>query len=401
MKSLPRVAGHTLTASQALPRQQGLNGNGVQTNPPTPQSLSTPRHDRPRIAFLTHLIGPDSLRHFDPGLADLSDPALRRFSERVRRHPWMIDYYDFTLRSPTGAAVDASLVGWLTFPEHFAHATASGGGHHFVPLMHEAIDELVAEGVHWIGLGGFTSIVSAAGRRLVRADAHITTGNSLTVAMGLEALAAAARERHIDLRSATVAVVGALGNVGRTYSELLADSVGELILVGRPSNDSRLAHFAESLLAKQQGGAGSTRIRWTTDPAELRSAQAILSASNAPSPIIHPDHVGRAEVIISDVALPGDVSPAVAEERPNATLIRGGIVRLPSEGGESPVDLPGFQLQPGQCYACLAETLLLALEGWHEDYSCGPISALAVRRIAALASRHRFELDSPKISHST
>jgi predicted amino acid dehydrogenase len=64
------------------------------------------------------------------------------------------------------------------------------------------------------------------------------------------------------------------------------------------------------------------------------------------------------------------------------------------------VDVPGpvdfhfnFGFPAGKAYACMAETIVLALEGRFEDYTLGKeISRQRVEEIAALAAKHGFKL---------
>ena len=64
------------------------------------------------------------------------------------------------------------------------------------------------------------------------------------------------------------------------------------------------------------------------------------------------------------------------------------------------MDVPGeadfhfdFGLAPGRAYACMAETMVLALEERRESYSLGKqIQPERVREIAELARRHGFRL---------
>ena len=52
-----------------------------------------------------------------------------------------------------------------------------------------------------------------------------------------------------------------------------------------------------------------------------------------------------------------------------------------------------FGLPPGKAYACMAETMALALEGRFEDYSLGrEIPTARVQEIAAIAEKHGFRL---------
>jgi len=85
-----------------------------------------------------------------------------------------------------------------------------------------------------LGLGAYTSVVGDAGKTIAdRLELPVTTGDSYTVTMAVEAVIEAARVMDIPMRQATVAVVGATGAVGKTCALLLARECAELVLVGR------------------------------------------------------------------------------------------------------------------------------------------------------------------------
>jgi predicted amino acid dehydrogenase len=89
------------------------------------------------------------------------------------------------------------------------------------------------------------------------------------------------------------------------------------------------------------------------------------------------------------VARPRDVSVRVAQVRDDVLVIEGGMVEVPG-----PVDFGfNFGFPPGKSYACMAETMALALEGRYEDYSVGKhISLEQVYEIGEIARRHGFRL---------
>jgi len=89
------------------------------------------------------------------------------------------------------------------------------------------------------------------------------------------------------------------------------------------------------------------------------------------------------------VARPRDVSRRVVEERDDVLVIDGGIVRVPG-----PVDFGfNFGFPPGMAFACMAETMILALEGRYESYTLGKnIRLTQVQGIADLAAKHGFEV---------
>lgn len=235
-------------------------------------------------------------------------------------------------------------------------------------------------GARILGLGAFTSVVGDGGVTVARRlGMPVTTGRSLTAAFAVEALEEAARARGLSLQTANVAVVGATGCVGSACAELLAPLAGELVLVGR--HESRLEQERTRVLA-----AGARRVRVSTQVVDIHEADAVLSASGAARPIIEAEHLKHGAVVC-DVAQPPDVSPRVARERTDVWVFEGGVVSMPGAA-----DL-GFDLAlpPGKTYACMAEAMVLALEGRYESYSLGKrVQIEQVHEIAQLAHKHGF-----------
>jgi len=237
-------------------------------------------------------------------------------------------------------------------------------------------------GARILGLGAFTSAVGDGGVTIARRlGMPVTTGHSLTVAVVLEALERAARSRNVQLESSGVAVVGATGSIGSACAELLAPRAAELTLVGR--HESRLAEVEARVRE-----AGARRVRLSTRVGDIHQVPLVLSATNAARPIIQPEDLGRG-AIVCDVALPPDVSPRVVQERADVLVVDGGMMDVPGE-----VDFGfDFGLPPGNAYACLAEPMVLALEGRYESYSLGKrIQIDQVRTIAQLARKHGFKV---------
>jgi fatty aldehyde-generating acyl-ACP reductase len=239
-------------------------------------------------------------------------------------------------------------------------------------------------GARLLGLLAFTSVVGDGGVTIARhLDIPVTTGRSLTVAVAAEALCEAAGVRGVRPESSVVAVVGATGNIGSACAEWMAPMVAELLLVG--PRESRLAEVAARV-----GEAGGCRLRTSTHVEAIREADMVLSATSAARPVIQPEHLKHGAVVC-DVARPLDVSPRVAQERDDVLIIEGGVVDVPGD-----VDFGfDFGLPPGKAYACMAETMVLALEGRYENYSLGKqVRIEQVREIAQLAHKHGFRLSS-------
>jgi fatty aldehyde-generating acyl-ACP reductase len=237
-------------------------------------------------------------------------------------------------------------------------------------------------GAQILGLGAFTSVVGDSGTTIARAlDVPVTTGDSYTIAIAVEAVKEAARAMDISLESATAAVVGATGTIGKVCAELLADAVGELYLVGRRAD-------ALEAVREKIGQSSRARLHISTSMDVLSRASLILTVTSAVHDVISPEHLMPGSVVC-DVARPRDVSAMVAAARNDILVIDGGMVDVPG-----PVDFHfNFGFPPGKAYACMAETIALALEGRFEDYTLGKeISRQRVEEISAIASKHGFRL---------
>jgi predicted amino acid dehydrogenase len=102
--------------------------------------------------------------------------------------------------------------------------------------------------VSMVGLGAYTSIITRNAELINDYEVPVTTGNTYTTALTISGIFHAADLRGIDLRHATVAVVGASGNIGSVIAEILAPRVGGLKLVGRPGKDhGRRLKFVKEL----------------------------------------------------------------------------------------------------------------------------------------------------------
>jgi predicted amino acid dehydrogenase len=281
------------------------------------------------------------------------------------------------LRSDTGATADGCFVGCpatsrqlVEWPAERAYARIMG-----------AIDMAARWGARIVGLGAFTAVVGDKGLTLAeRSSVAITTGNSYTVYTAIEGALKAAETMGIEVRGARAAVLGATGSIGRACALLLAPQVGALSLVGRRPDAVRA--IAEEVT--------DLRCETFTDLAEgLRDADIVLAVTSATEAIIGPGDV-KPGAVVCDVARPRNASRALAEQRDDVLVIEGGAVAVPGEGFDFGFD---FGFPPGLAYACMAETMILALEGRFDDHSLGPELRLEqVREMGALAQKHGFRL---------
>ena len=143
---------------------------------------------------------------------------LRHFAPRA--NPMVMSSFD--VQSTTGATVRFYAIA-LPFTSNQMKEWLDSAN--FFRVRH-SIDKAIKVarfiGCDVVALGQYTSIVTRNATTLKLPHIGLTTGNSYTIALALEAIERAASERGIDPAEATLAVVGASGNIGQTCAEILA-----------------------------------------------------------------------------------------------------------------------------------------------------------------------------------
>ena len=86
---------------------------------------------------------------------------------------------------------------------------------------------------------------------------------------------------------------------------------------------------------------------------------------------------------------PLDLPPSEVAKRPDVLVIESGEIQLPGDD----VRMGNIGLPPGIAYACLAETIVLALEGRYETFTIGRnIQWEKVKEIYRLGLKHGMKL---------
>ncbi len=236
-------------------------------------------------------------------------------------------------------------------------------------------------GARILGLGAYTSVVGDAGLTIAqRLDIPVTNGDAYTVYMAVAAVREAARRMGTgDERQHGCGSWSDRGDRAGVRADAGPRSAG--------TDSGRASPRSRGRSARPVRGAAA-QVRSSTDLSTIYSADLILTVTSATTAVIEPEHL-KPGAIVCDVARPRDVSRRVAEVRDDVLVIEGGMVEVPG-----PVDFGfDFGFPPGKAYACMAETMALALEGRYEDFSVGKHITLAqVEEIAAIAARHGFRL---------
>ncbi|MFI7664911.1 aminotransferase class III-fold pyridoxal phosphate-dependent enzyme [Nocardia sp. NPDC049526] len=356
----------------------------VTTNWPVPERRSPSRRrthevardwNAPtRVVFLANLPDAADLRRFAPELAEWSDGQFAALFERLRGVAEPFELTKQIVTSPTGAVVEVCLIAVPISAEQIIECRRAGHRAWLRDLVLEAVEQAITLGASVIGLGGYTSIVTDASRDVVEDTVKVTSGNSLTAACAYEVVRAELAGLEPGRRR--IGILGALGNIGAVMAELLAPLADSVTLVGRAGSASRLERVAAGL-------PGTVMV--SEDLTALRTCRIVLTATNSAVPVVTADVLADDHpVLVVDLAVPGDVDPAVSLQ-PNITLVSGGRMALPL--GQTP-PFPETGLPAGVVYACMAETVLLGFEPRTASPSYGGLTAAGVRAARDLAARH-------------
>lgn len=403
-----------------------------------------------RFAFIIHYPGPEDIIANNPSFSRFERDELYRLLEWQASMPEpAVCCHMSAIRSRQGHAVE----GWLIGVPYGGREIMSKPRTEVVDTILQAVDMARDLGAQVVGLGALTSVVTRGGRDVLGRGIAVTSGNSLTTVMALEALYQSAQKMNIDLDQARAAVVGATGSIGRACSMLLAEEVSRITLLGNPraplTSQRRLKQLGEDILSRanrrrkegNRRGMSGWLIRallnlknldkdWAQDLAGaleqgervswevmeqicrglnletplsmamgtgdiLHLCDLIVSASNSADYLIYPEHL-KAGAVVCDVARPADVSPEVLEQRKDVLILEGGLVKLPD-----PVSFgQNLGYREGMALACLSETIMLAMEADWQDYSIGSqLSLEAMEYMRSLAFKHGFSLAGLKMGN--
>ena len=339
-----------------------------------------------RVAWLCHLIDAHDLTTLEPAFGNIPFEKRQEYLDHFapRANPVVMSAVD--IRSRTGDKVRVYPI-LLPVTSRWIKRRIDARKHRFVQtLVQRGVDVARSLGCGMVSLGQYTSIVTHNGRSLASPDMGLTTGNSYAIALAIQAIQRAQTQRGCDPAESVLAVAGAAGNIGRTCAEILAPCYRRTILLGNntPQSRARLRECSKHI----------PNAEITTELSAVDIADVVLSATNSVDMPLGPAHFAD-NAIVCDVSVPPSVQPNTGTVRPDLTIIKGGIVRLPY--GED-LEIVGFPLPPGQTYGCMAEGILLGFEGVRDATFTGSLTPNQVRRIEAIAKRHGFELADYKTS---
>ncbi len=340
-----------------------------------------------RFAFVIHPLSTEYFKNVEPLGILTNIPGMTQVVEKTMAYVPPFVYSNVTgVVSETGDSVE----GWLitvggTPKEMLAHKPEFT----YSRLL-EAAELSRRLGAQIMGLGAFTKVVGDAGVTVAKqAKLPVTTGNSYSASGALWAASEAIRRLGIaevdddGTLHGKAMVVGASGAIGAACSRLLALASDELWLVSPET--------AKLLQLKQDIERDNPRatVHVATSPSEaLPDMDLIVTATSAAGHKVLDIMRVKPGCVITDVARPLDMSAEDVAKRPDVLVIESGEVELPGEVRMKDIGLPN-----GVVFACLAETIVLALEGRYENFTVGrKLSWPKVKEIYQLGLKHGMKL---------
>ena len=342
-----------------------------------------------RFAFVIHPLSKEFLKKDKAVdmLASFTPPAFLDAVEKVIAYapPWV--YSRVTgIKSPTGVETE----GWLLTVGGTPKQMLAHSPEFTYSRLLQAARMAKRMGAQIMGLGAFTKVVGDAGVTVAKkADIPITTGNSYSASGALWAAADAVRRMGLikvkkgKRINAKTMVLGATGAIGSVCCRLLAKAFDEVYLVGR--NTAKLLALQESILKEDP----DVKLGVTTRPDKLLAEMdVVVTATSGAGKKVLDITMVKPGCVITDVARPLDLSPEDVAKRPDVLVIESGEIELPGNPEMKSIGLPDKV-----AYACLAETIVLALEGRFEVFTIGrDIEWEKVREIYKLGLKHGMKL---------
>jgi predicted amino acid dehydrogenase len=340
-----------------------------------------------RFAFVIHPLSQNYIKNAFPIPKATPKFVMDKIETLAAHMPPMVYCKMSNIISPTGAETE----GWLISVGGTPKEMLSRSPEFTYRRLLQASKMAEKMGAQIMGLGAFTKVVGDAGVTVARRSSlPITTGNSYSASGALWAAADAMRRMGLvsinknKKVAAKTMVIGASGSIGSVSARLLAMSFDEVYLAGRTL--SKLDELKASILKETPDAKVFTTINYNDLLADMDMI--VTSTSGAGKEILDIMRV-KPGCVITDVARPLDLPASDVAKRPDVLVIESGEIELPTKvKGMKSISLP-----PNVIYACLAETIVLALEGRFEVFTVGRDTEWEkVKEIYKLGLKHGMKL---------
>jgi fatty aldehyde-generating acyl-ACP reductase len=232
-----------------------------------------------------------------------------------------------------------------------------------------------------VAMGGFTSIVLEGDLGLYSSGGtKFTTGNTLTTAFIVKGIEAAAELRNLDMKAASILIIGATGDIGSACVQYFKHRSKRMLLCAR--NQKRLTALGDQL--NEEGVANDCSIVLSD---LLPEADVVICvASSTGLEFLN----YKKRVIICDAGYPKNLDKEV--EGDDNLVFHGGMGQVSCGYEFKPDYTDSFYQYPAPyvIHGCILEAMVLAFEAKFENYSSGKgnITVEKIEEIYELGAKH-------------
>jgi predicted amino acid dehydrogenase len=397
------------------------------------------------VGFITHYINENGVRDGDPSMAILSNETINSMLESVLEISGPILLHGRKISGTSGEIVNVYFAGMLFTAAMAREMMTKNLYSEYADLCNDAVDFLHSSfNCKLVGLGQYSSVIIKNGKSIRNSDVFVTTGNSYTVGIGVQAINEEISLRVDNNKALTLGVLGAAGNICSTYVKCFLPHFSRMVLKGSDSASGALKthRFLRELMGYifsemlDNPNSRSTIIRAdvydrlanTQTYSELKSGEIALNdlklvekiseemgenfpfqvidslddlkqcdvtvvATNNPEPFLYSRYFAS-NSIVYDISVPLNSTNELIQNDRNIKVIMGGVVQLPFD---QTITMRAYPLGTGEAFACISETILLGLENVICNFSYGNLHPSQVDYMNQLGSKHGFKLKKNKL----
>lgn len=397
------------------------------------------------VGFISHYINEYGVRDGDPSMAVLSNETINQLLESVLEISVPILLHARKIMGESGKAVNTYFAGMLFTAAMAREMMSKNLYSEYADLCNEAVDFLHGSfNCSLVGLGQYSSVITKNGKAIRNPHVFVTTGNSYTVGIGVQAIREEMGLRMHPSSSLTLGVLGAAGNICSTYVKCFLPHFTKMVLKGSDSKGGKLKTqrflrelvnyiFAEIIqneaarskiihaevydkfvqsnayhklksgdldlsdlslvdeISEELGDQFPFEVIESLD--ELKQCDVTVVATNNPEPFLYSRYFAD-DSIVYDISVPLNSTEELIHNNRNIKVIMGGVVQLPYD---QTITMRAYPLGIGEAFACISETILLGLENKICNFSYGNLHPSQVNYMDSLGAKHGFKLKKNKL----
>lgn len=324
-------------------------------------------------ALIVHPTSEELLYKYEPGMERKSRPLVKKVLE------WMSPFKAAEiegLNSHLGRTATGALVMCPLLMEQMVSMSPTK----VMSSVVAALEFAKTLSPKIIGITAYAAFSGNKGLDLVRiAGAPLTTGACYTMSTIPEAILRGADLMRINLKEASVLVLGATSSIGKYAVDLLSYFAPRVYITAH--NEDKLNLFLSELPKDKR-----FKLTYCREIGHILGKVNIVIVATNRMPTDFDINKLAPGTVIFDSSYPRKVP---SKARDDILVIDGVSIRPPGKVNFN----FDFGLPENLCYPCMAEPIILALERKFENYSLGKeVDPLKIKEIMRFAGKHGFEI---------